>query len=92
MLEQLGQQASQRPEDAKILIEGAITDIPPGYDEGSEVRVSFEMGFDGVLHVTAHHVDADIPLTLSAKTGATLSASEVSRELDQVQQSRRRDR
>ena len=92
VLEQLGQQASQRPEDAKILIEGAITDIPPGYDEGSEVRVSFEMGFDGVLHVTAHHVDADIPLTLSAKTGATLSASEVSRELDQVQQSRRRDR
>lgn len=92
VLEQLGQQASPRPEDAKILIEGAITDIPPGYDEGSEVRVSFEMGFDGVLHVTAHHVDADIPLTLSAKTGATLSASEVSRELDQVQQSRRRDR
>ena len=41
-----------------------ITGIPPGYDEGSEVRVSFEMGFDGVLHVTAFHVDAGIPLML----------------------------
>ncbi|MET9199550.1 Hsp70 family protein [Gordonia sp. NPDC003585] len=92
VLEQLGQQATPRPEDAKVLIEGTITDIPPGYDEGSEVRVTFEMGFDGVLHVRAHHVDADIPLTLSAKTGATLSQSEVNRELDQVQRSRRRDR
>ncbi|MFW0797129.1 Hsp70 family protein [Gordonia sp. CPCC 205515] len=92
VLEQTGHEATPRPEDAKVLIEGAITDIPPGYDAGSEVRVTFEMGFDGVLHVTAHHLNADIPLTLSAKTGATLSQSEVSRELEQVQRSRRRDR
>ena len=59
---------------------------------GALVEQASEMGFDGVLHVRAHHVDADIPLTLSAKTGATLSQSEVNRELDQVQRSRRRDR
>ena len=41
-----------------MLIAGEITGIPPGYGEGSEVRVTFEMGFDGVLHVTAFHVDA----------------------------------
>ncbi|MDS1115475.1 Hsp70 family protein [Gordonia westfalica] len=91
VLEQQGQAASPRPEDAKVLIEGAITDIPPGYDEGSEVVVTFEMAFDGVLHVTAFHVEAGIPLELSAKTGATLSKSEVERELDQVHRTRRRD-
>ncbi|WP_435591818.1 Hsp70 family protein [Nocardia sp. bgisy118] len=91
IVEQQGQAASVRPEDTKVLVEGRIRGIPPGYPAGSEVRVTFEMGFDGVLHVTAHHVDADMPLTLSAQTGATLSQSDVARELDQVQRSRRRD-
>lgn len=53
--------------------------------------MTFEMGFDGVLHVTAFHVEAGIPLTMSAKTGATLSQAEVSRELEQVHRTRRRD-
>ena len=91
VVEQRGQALSPHPDDAKVLIEGAITDIPAGYDEGSEVQVTFEMGFDGVLHVTAFHVGAQLPLTLSAKTGATLSQAEVARELDQVQRTRRRD-
>ncbi|MFI9510150.1 Hsp70 family protein [Nocardia sp. NPDC052566] len=91
IVEQQGQAASTRPEDTKVLVEGRIRGIPPGYPEGSEVRVTFEMGFDGVLHVTCHHVDADMPLTLSAQTGATLSQADVARELDQVQRTRRRD-
>jgi len=91
VLEQAGQQESSRPEDAKVLIEGTIRDIPGGYEQGSEVQVTFEMGFDGVLHVTAFHVEAGIPLTMSAKTGATLSQAEVSRELEQVHRTRRRD-
>ena len=91
VLEQAGQQESSRPEDAKVLIEGTIRDIPSGYERGSEVQVTFEMGFDGVLHVTAFHVDAGIPLRLSVKTGATLSQSEVNRELEQVHRSRRRE-
>ncbi|MEV0292834.1 Hsp70 family protein [Nocardia sp. NPDC050710] len=90
IVEQQGQAASVRPEDTKVLVEGRIRGIPPGYPAGSEVRVTFEMGFDGVLHVTAHHVDANMPLTLSAQTGATLSQADVARELDQVQRSRRR--
>jgi len=91
VVEQQGQALSPHPEDAKVLIEGSITDIPFGYDEGSEVQVTFEMGFDGVLHVTAFHVEAQIPLTMSARTGATLSQAEVARELDQVHRTRRRD-
>jgi molecular chaperone DnaK len=91
VVEQQGQAESARPEDVKILIAGEITGIPPGYDEGSEVRVTFEMGFDGVLHVTAFHVDAGIPLQLTATTGATLSQAEVARERDQLGKTRRRD-
>ncbi len=77
VVEQQGQVESERVEDAKVLIEGEISGIPPGFDEGSEVRVTFEMGFDGVLHVTAFHVEAGIPLELTATTGATLSQAEV---------------
>ncbi|MHA6615611.1 Hsp70 family protein [Pseudonocardia sp. DLS-67] len=91
VVEQQGQAESSRPEDAKILIAGEITGIPPGYDEGSEVRVSFEMGFDGVLQVHAFHVDAGIPLQLTATTGATLSQAEVARERDQLGKTRRRE-
>jgi molecular chaperone DnaK len=90
VVEQQGQVESARPEDAKVLVQGSITGIPPGYDEGSEVRVTFEMGFDGVLQVTAFHVDAGIPLVLSATTGATLSQAEVARERAQLGRMRRR--
>jgi molecular chaperone DnaK (HSP70) len=90
VVEQQGQAESSRPEDVKILIVGEITGIPPGYGEGSEVQVTFEMGFDGVLHVTAYHVDASIPLQLTATTGATLSQAEVARERDQLGKTRRR--
>ena len=90
VVEQQGQAESNRTEDAKVLITGEITGIPPGHDEGSEVRVSFEMGFDGVLHVTAFHVDAEMPLTLSVTTGATLSQAEVARERAELGKQRRR--
>ncbi len=91
VVEQQGQAESDRPEDAKVLITGEITGIPPGHDEGSEVRVGFEMGFDGVLHVTASHVDAGLPLTLTVTTGATLSQAEVARERAELGRQRRRD-
>ena len=91
VVEQQGQAESARAQDAKVLIAGEITGIPPGYGEGSEVRVTFEMGFDGVLHVTAFHVDAALPLVLTATTGATLSQAEVARERDQLGKQRRRE-
>lgn len=91
VVEQQGQVASARPEDSKVLIAGTIEGIPPGFGAGSEVRITFEMGFDGVLQVTARHIEANIPLVLTAETGATVSAAEVERERLQVQRSRRRD-
>ncbi len=90
VVEQQGQVESSRVEDAKILTVGEITGIPPGYSAGSEIQVTFTMGFDGVLHVTAYHVDAGIPLALTVTTGATLSQAEVARERDQLGRTRRR--
>lgn len=91
VVEQQGQAESIRVQDVKLLVAGTIEGIPPGYDEGSEVRVHFTMGFDGLLTVLAFHVDAGIPLTLTAQTGATLSQAEVARERDQLQRTRRRE-
>lgn len=91
IVEQQSQAESTRAQDVKVLVAGSIEGIPPGYDENSEVRVSFEMGFDGLLTVFAYHVDAGLPLTLAAQTGATLSQTEVAREREQLQRTRRRD-
>ncbi|WP_028655619.1 Hsp70 family protein [Nocardioides sp. J54] len=91
IVEQQGQAESMRVQDVKLLVAGMIEGIPPGYDAGSEVQVRFTMGFDGLLTVLAHHVDAGIPLRLTAQTGATLSQAEVAREREQLQRTRRRD-
>lgn len=91
IVEQQSQAESSRVQDVKLLVAGSIDGIPPGYDEGSEVRVHFTMGFDGLLTVLAFHVDAGLPLTLTAQTGATLSQAEVAREREQLQRTRRRE-
>jgi molecular chaperone DnaK len=91
IVEQQGQAESTRAQDAKVLVAGTIDGIPPGYSEGSEVRVTFEMGFDGLLSMHACHVDAGIPLTLTAQTGATLSQAEVAHERSQLRETRRRE-
>ncbi|PZS33577.1 MAG: Hsp70 family protein [Pseudonocardiales bacterium] len=91
VVEQQGQAESTRAQAAKVLVAGTIEGIPPGYSEGSEIRVTFDMGFDGVLSVLAFHVEAGIPLTLTAQTGATLSQAEVARERAQLLQTRRRE-
>ena len=91
IVEQQSQAESSRVQDVKVLVAGRIEGIPPGYDEGSEVRVHFTMGFDGLLTVLAYHVDAGLPLTLTAQTGATLSQAEVAREREQLQRTRRRE-
>lgn len=91
IVEQQSQVASSHLSDVKLLTAGSIEGIPPGYGAGSEVQVTFDMGFDGVLTVYAFHVEAGLPLTLTAQTGATLSQAEVARERDQLSRTRRRD-
>lgn len=92
LIEQGGGAESYRPEDNKLIAELSITDIPPGYPAGSQIQVTLEMGFDGMLVVTAQHEGvADRPLTLRIDTGAALSQADVAREREQVARTRRRD-
>ena len=82
-------QAERTARGREVLVQGAITGIRPATTR-ERGAVSFEMGFDGVLHVTAFHVDAGLPLVLRATTGATLSQAEVARERAQLGRMRRR--
>jgi len=84
VFEQGGSEESERVEDNKVLISGTITGIPSGYPRGSDVEVSFSMGTDGMLDVTARHVAKDEPLRLRVDTGAALSPEAVAAERQQV--------
>ncbi|MGQ0616589.1 MAG: Hsp70 family protein [Acidimicrobiia bacterium] len=84
VFEQGGSDESARPEDNNILISGSIVGIPPGHGRGAAVNVSFSMGSDGILDVSARHVAKDEPLHLRVETGAALSPETIAAERAQV--------
>ena len=84
VFEQGGAEESPRPEDNTILVEGEITDLPPGYPRGTEITMRMSMGGDGILTVTAHHVARLEPLKLVVETGQAMNAAEVAAERDAV--------
>ncbi|MBX6388464.1 MAG: Hsp70 family protein [Frankia sp.] len=90
VVEQAGGIESPRVEDNKIIASAEITGIPPGYPAGTEIEITFRMGFDGILEVTARHEGlADRPLTVRVETSAALSQADVAREREQVAKARR---
>lgn len=84
VFEQGGSEESDRPDDNNVLISGSITGIPAGHVKGTAVNVSFSMGSDGILDVTARHVAKDEPLQLRVETGAALSPETIEAERGQV--------
>ncbi|WP_018638704.1 Hsp70 family protein [Parafrankia elaeagni] len=60
---------STRIDDNKVIVAGAISGIPAGHPRGTPVEVSFEMGRDQTIQVTATHVGASEPLVLRVKAG-----------------------
>jgi molecular chaperone DnaK (HSP70) len=92
VVEQAGGVESRNIEDNKIIAEADITGIPPGYPAGTQIEITFRMGFDGILEVTATHEGlADRTLTVRVETSAALSQADVAREREQVARARRRD-
>ncbi|OHV38133.1 MULTISPECIES: Hsp70 family protein [Pseudofrankia] len=90
VVEQAGGTESRRIEDNKIIAAAEIIGIPPGYPAGTEIEITFRMGFDGMLEVTARHEGlADQPLTVRVETSAALSQADVAREREQVARARR---
>jgi molecular chaperone DnaK (HSP70) len=92
VVEQAGGVESGNAEDNKVIASADITDIPPGHPAGTEIEITFRMGFDGILEVTAAHEGlADRALTVRVETSAALSQADVAREREQVARARRRD-
>jgi molecular chaperone DnaK (HSP70) len=90
IVEQAGGTESPRVEDNKVIAQVEFTDIPPGYPAGTDIEITFRMGFDGILEVTATHQGLpDRPLTVRVETSAALSQADVARERDQVARARR---
>ncbi len=92
VVEQGGGVESTRVDDVKIIAQADITGIPPGFPAGTPIEITFRMGFDGILEVTALHEGlVDRPLTVRVETSAALSQADVARERDAVARLRRRE-
>jgi len=79
---------SDRLADNKIIIEGQIDDIPAGYPRGTPVQVTFAMGTDQTIEVTARHSAVADPLVLRVEAGVSSAAmrQEEQRKVDLLKQ------
>ena len=74
VVEQATSVESPRPADSKVIIEGPIDDIPAGFPRGTPVEVTFAMGRDQTIEVTARHAAVAEPLVLRIQAGVSSSA------------------
>ena len=65
---------SENVGDNTVIVEGQLGPIPPGFPRGTEVRVTFEMGTDQVVTVTARHPGVATNLVLTKEVGAGSAA------------------
>ncbi|MGH9156026.1 MAG: Hsp70 family protein [Acidimicrobiales bacterium] len=89
VFEQAGGAESRRLEDNNILTEGIIEGIPPGYPAGTDIEVTFTMGYDGLLEVTASHAALDHALRLRVETESLVN-ERTAAEREQLSNLRRR--
>ena len=74
VVEQATSVESPRPADSKVIIEGPIDNIPGGFPRGTPVEVTFAMGKDQTIEVTARHAAVAEPLVLRIQAGVSSSA------------------
>ncbi|HEX9623631.1 MAG TPA: Hsp70 family protein, partial [Streptosporangiaceae bacterium] len=74
VVEQATSVESPRPTDNKVIIEGSIDNIPVGFPRGTPVEVTFAMGRDQTIEVTARHAAVAEPLVLRIDVGVSSSA------------------
>ena len=73
VLEQATGLESDLVDDNKVVVEGMIEGIPAGHPRGTAVTVTFGMGRDQTIEVTARHPGVEAPLRLRAELGAASS-------------------
>lgn len=88
VVEQATSVESTKPEDNKVIIQGMIDDIPAGFPRGTPVQVTFAMGRDQTVEVTARHTAVAEPLVLRIDAGVSSSAmrEEEQRKVDLLKQ------
>ncbi len=74
VVEQATSVESATPTDNKVIIEGPIDDIPAGFPRGTPVEVTFSMGRDQTIEVTARHAAVAVPLVLRIEVGVSSNA------------------
>src|SRR6266581_3709699 len=74
VVEQATSVESTKPADNKVIIEGPIDNIPTGFPRGTPVEVTFAMGRDQTIEVTARHAAVAEPLVLRIEVGVSSSA------------------
>ena len=70
-MEQATADESDRVADNKVVIEGMIHGLPPGFPRGTPVDVRFTMQRDQTIEVTARHPGATEPLVLRVEAGVS---------------------
>jgi molecular chaperone DnaK len=74
VVEQATSVESAKPTDNKVIIEGPIDNIPGGFPRGTPVEVTFAMGRDQTIEVTARHAAVAEPLVLRIEVGVSSAA------------------
>ena len=74
VVEQATSVESPRPADNKVIIEGPIDNVQAGFPRGTPVEVTFAMGKDQTIEVTARHAAVAEPLVLRIQAGVSSSA------------------
>ncbi len=74
VVEQATSVESAKPADNKVIIEGPIDNIPAGFPRGTPVEVTFAMGRDQTIKVTARHAAVAEPLVLRIEVGVSSAA------------------
>jgi molecular chaperone DnaK (HSP70) len=74
VVEQATSVESAKPADNKVIIEAPIDNIPAGFPRGTPVEVTFAMGRDQTIEVTARHTAVAEPLVLRIEVGVSSSA------------------
>jgi len=73
VMEQATGLESDRIEDNKLVVEGMLEGIPAGHPQGTPVTVTFGMGRDQTIEVSARHTAVAVPLLLRAEMGTASS-------------------
>jgi molecular chaperone DnaK len=71
VVEQATSVESAQPTDNKVIIEGPIDNVPAGFPRGTPVEVTFSMGRDQTIEVTARHAAVAEPLVLRIEVGVS---------------------